>query len=243
VTDTLTRESPEIIIQFHLSCDKSDVKSKGGWDGLVGPAASDARALGNGGDDFSDSPGQVLPFQRDIDAIPSPIARTMSFAASRAVLRQSTFTVRRAGIRNASTTSEAAGAVKEKAAEASSKASEGLTKVTSSASSAASKAGSAVTNAAETTSQTAGGMVGRVQGQWNSPEHRDCAIGGSKTLAAGESWQRYGRSPMACLEALCGYSVQRALMPRLPAQPERPPAGTPSYSDSADCNLQAWFLR
>jgi hypothetical protein len=86
---------------------------------------------------------------------------TMSLAASRAVLRQSTFAVRRAGVRNASTTSEAAGAVKDKAAQASSKASEGLTKVSSSASSAASKVG----EAAEATQAKATGMMGTVQGQ------------------------------------------------------------------------------
>ncbi|CAO2657876.1 Nn.00g071360.m01.CDS01 [Neocucurbitaria sp. VM-36] len=87
----------------------------------------------------------------------------MSLAASRAVLRQSTFTIRRAGLRNASTTSEAAGAVKGKAAEASSKASEGLTKVSSSASSAASSVGSAASNAANATTGRVGGLVGRVQ--------------------------------------------------------------------------------
>lgn len=103
--------------------------------------------------------------------IPSPAAistlrtaLTMSLAASRAVLRQSTFAVRRAGVRNASNTSEAAGAVKEKASEASSKASEGLTKVTSSASSAASKVGSTASDAANATSGRVGGIVGRVQG-------------------------------------------------------------------------------
>jgi hypothetical protein len=85
----------------------------------------------------------------------------MSLAASRAVLRQSTFAVRRAGLRNASTTSEAAGAVKDKAAQASSKASEGLSKVQSSASEAASKVG----NAAEATKAQAGGLMGTVQGQ------------------------------------------------------------------------------
>jgi hypothetical protein len=94
-------------------------------------------------------------------AISTPsTALTMSLAASRAVLRQSTFAVRRAGLRNASTTSEAAGAVKEKASQASSKASEGLTKVTSSASSAASKA----SEAASETTQKASGMMGTVQG-------------------------------------------------------------------------------
>jgi hypothetical protein len=99
-------------------------------------------------------------------------ALTMSLAASRAVLRQSTFAVRRAGVRNASSTSEAAGAVKEKASEASSKASEGLSKVTSSASSAASKVGSAASDAANATNARVGGAVGRVQGQWTRHGHR-----------------------------------------------------------------------
>jgi F-type H+-transporting ATPase subunit g len=85
----------------------------------------------------------------------------MSLAASRAVLRQSTFAVRRAGIRNASTTAEATGVVKEKAAQVSSKASEGLSKVESSASSAASK----VSDAAGATKAQAGGLIGTVQGE------------------------------------------------------------------------------
>ncbi|KAF9728954.1 hypothetical protein PMIN04_011776 [Paraphaeosphaeria minitans] len=87
----------------------------------------------------------------------------MSLAASRQVLRQSTFAVRRAGLRNASTTSEAAGAAKEKAAEASSKASEGLTRVTSSASAAATKVGSAATNAASKVGGRTGRLIGGVQ--------------------------------------------------------------------------------
>ncbi|KAF2090934.1 hypothetical protein K490DRAFT_62266 [Saccharata proteae CBS 121410] len=66
----------------------------------------------------------------------------MSLAASRQVLRHSRFAVRRVALRNASTTSEAAGAAKEKAGQATSKASEGLSKVQSSAGSAMSKAGS-----------------------------------------------------------------------------------------------------
>ncbi|PSN67120.1 hypothetical protein BS50DRAFT_573863 [Corynespora cassiicola Philippines] len=85
----------------------------------------------------------------------------MSLAASRAVLRHSTFAVRRAGIRNASSTSEAAGAAKDKAAEASSKASEGLSKVSSSAGNALSKAGSAASAAAGALSKV-GGRTGRL---------------------------------------------------------------------------------
>ncbi|KAF1943520.1 hypothetical protein EJ02DRAFT_373358 [Clathrospora elynae] len=88
----------------------------------------------------------------------------MSLAASRAVLRQSTFTVRRAGIRNASTTAEAASTVKNTASQAQSKASEGLTKVTSSVSSAASSVTSTASNAASATTARATGLVGFVQG-------------------------------------------------------------------------------
>jgi hypothetical protein len=95
---------------------------------------------------------------------PPPIHITMSLAASRAVLRQSRFTVRRAGIRNASSTSEAAGAVKDTAAQASSKASEGLSKITSSASAAAARVGSAASNAASASPGRVGGLIGRVQG-------------------------------------------------------------------------------
>ncbi|KAF2140071.1 uncharacterized protein K452DRAFT_253841 [Aplosporella prunicola CBS 121167] len=64
----------------------------------------------------------------------------MSMAASRAVLRHSRFAVRRAGLRNASSTSDAANAAKDKASQATSKASEGLSRVSSSGSSAMSKA-------------------------------------------------------------------------------------------------------
>lgn len=104
----------------------------------------------------------------------------MSFAVSRAVVRQSRFAVRRAGLRNASSTSEAAGAAKEKAAEASykvqSKASEGLTKVKSSAESAASSVGNAASNAAGTVNSAAskvqgrtGRLIGAVQGKSHLP--------------------------------------------------------------------------
>lgn len=100
----------------------------------------------------------------------------MSFAVSRAVARQSRFAVRRAGIRNASTTSEAAGAAKEKAGDAASKvqskASEGLTKVKSSADSAASSVSNAASNAAGTVNSAAsqaqgrvGRLIGAVQGK------------------------------------------------------------------------------
>ncbi|KAF2677770.1 putative mitochondrial F1F0-ATP synthase g subunit [Lentithecium fluviatile CBS 122367] len=84
----------------------------------------------------------------------------MSAAASRAVLRQSRFAVRRAGVRNASSTTEAA---KEKASEASSKASEGLSRVTSSAGAAASKVGSAVTETASKVGGRTGRLIGGVQ--------------------------------------------------------------------------------
>ncbi|KAL5119793.1 ATP synthase subunit G atp20 [Pleosporales sp. CAS-2024a] len=84
----------------------------------------------------------------------------MSLAASRALLRQSTFAVRRAGLRNASTTSEAAGAVKDQAAQTASKASEGLRTAQSSAGAAASKA----SEAASATAQKASGLAGTVQG-------------------------------------------------------------------------------
>jgi hypothetical protein len=100
----------------------------------------------------------------------------MSFAVSRALVRQSRFAVRRAGLRNASTSSEAAGAAKEKAGDAAakvqSKASEGLTKVKSSAETAASKVSETASNAASTVNSTAsqaqgrvGRLVGAVQGK------------------------------------------------------------------------------
>lgn len=88
----------------------------------------------------------------------------MSLAASRAVLRRSTFAVRRAGARNASSTSEAAAAAKQKAAQAQAKASEGLTRVTSSAGNALSKAGSAASGLLNTLAN-AGGRTGRLVGR------------------------------------------------------------------------------
>jgi hypothetical protein len=109
-------------------------------------------------------------------ANPRPEPVTMSLAASRQVLRHSTFAVRRAGLRNASSTSEAAGAAKEKAAEASSKASskasEGLSRVSSSASAAASKVGSAATDAANKVGGRTGRLIGGVQGECAIPVHR-----------------------------------------------------------------------
>lgn len=132
-----------------------------------------------------------------------PIAVTMSLAASRAVLRHSKFAIRRAGVRNASTTSEAAGAVKEKAAEASSKASEGLTKVTSSASSAASKVSSSVGEATNATTGRVGGMVGTVQGTWTLSR----SIGSWTVRMRGDCTRRrsrmcHGWNSMARSEAL-----------------------------------------
>ncbi|KAF2277026.1 uncharacterized protein EI97DRAFT_432641 [Westerdykella ornata] len=91
----------------------------------------------------------------------------MSLAASRAVLRHSAFAVRRAGIRNASSTSETAAAAKDKATQAQSKASEGLSKVTSSAGSALSKAGSAASGLLNTLA-SAGGRTGRLVGRIQS---------------------------------------------------------------------------
>jgi hypothetical protein len=118
-------------------------------------------------------------------AAPSSFHITMSLAASRAVLRHTTFAARRAGIRNASTTSEATAAAKQKTSEAAgtakerasdaaasakqraaefqSKASEGLSRVSSSAGAALSKAGSALGNSAEALSK-AGGRTGQVAG-------------------------------------------------------------------------------
>lgn len=104
----------------------------------------------------------------------------MSLAASRAVLRHSTFSVRRAGIRNASSTSEAAAAAKEKAAQAQSKASEGLSKVTSSAGSALSKAGSAASGALNSLASaggTTGRLIGRIQCQYSIFEGVEESIG------------------------------------------------------------------
>ncbi|ORY14151.1 mitochondrial F1F0-ATP synthase-like protein g subunit [Clohesyomyces aquaticus] len=88
----------------------------------------------------------------------------MSLAASRAVLRHSKFAARRAGIRNASSTSEAAAAAKEKAqsqaANLQAKATEGLSKVASSAGATLSKVGSATAD----TLGNVGGRTGRVIG-------------------------------------------------------------------------------
>ncbi|KAH7112469.1 mitochondrial F1F0-ATP synthase-like protein g subunit [Dendryphion nanum] len=87
----------------------------------------------------------------------------MSLAASRAVLRHSTFAVRRAGVRNASSTSEAANAAKDKTAEFSKKAQEGLSRVTSSAGATISKAGTAAAGALGKVGGRTGGLIGRIQ--------------------------------------------------------------------------------
>ena len=94
---------------------------------------------------------------------PSP-STTMSLAASRAVLRHSTFAVRRAGVRNASSTSEAAGAAKDKAGETASKASQGLSRVTSSAGATLSKVGSATAGTLGKVGGRTGRLIGSVQG-------------------------------------------------------------------------------
>ncbi|KAK2813848.1 hypothetical protein FQN50_000249 [Emmonsiellopsis sp. PD_5] len=82
----------------------------------------------------------------------------MSAPASRAVLRQSRFLVRRPAVRSASTTSEAASKGKDAAASAASKASEGLSK-------AAATAGPAITSALGRVGgalRKVGGRTGRV---------------------------------------------------------------------------------
>lgn len=81
------------------------------------------------------------------------------------LLRQPRITLQRAAFRNASTTSEAANAAKEKASQASSKASEGLSRVTSSASSAITKVGSAAGNAVGKIGGRTGRLIGRVSGE------------------------------------------------------------------------------
>ncbi|KAA8651447.1 hypothetical protein EYZ11_011913 [Aspergillus tanneri] len=78
----------------------------------------------------------------------------MPATASRAVLRQSQFLARRAAVRNASSTSEAASKASEAASSAASKASEGLSRVSSSA-------GPALTNAANALRKI-GGRTGKV---------------------------------------------------------------------------------
>jgi F-type H+-transporting ATPase subunit g len=78
----------------------------------------------------------------------------MSMAASRAVLRQSQFLIRRTAIRHSSSTSEAANKAKEAAA----KAQEGLSKVASSAGPAIAGAASNVGNAL----RKVGGPTGKI---------------------------------------------------------------------------------
>ncbi|KAF1993940.1 mitochondrial F1F0-ATP synthase-like protein g subunit [Amniculicola lignicola CBS 123094] len=97
----------------------------------------------------------------------------MSLAAPRAVLRHSKFTVRRAGIRNASSTSETAtevaNAAKQRASAVASKASEGLTRVASMAGPALSKAGEAATNAAGKVGGRTGRLLGAIQSVTDRP--------------------------------------------------------------------------
>ncbi|KAF2476100.1 putative mitochondrial F1F0-ATP synthase g subunit [Lindgomyces ingoldianus] len=87
----------------------------------------------------------------------------MSLAASRTVLRYSKFAARRAGMRNASSTSEVAAAAKEKTSNLQSKASEGLSRMTSSASSALTKAGSATAGALGNVGGRTGRLIGGIQ--------------------------------------------------------------------------------
>jgi F-type H+-transporting ATPase subunit g len=82
------------------------------------------------------------------------VAFKMPATASRAVLRQSQFLVRRTAVRHASSTSEAASKASETASSAASKASEGLSKVTSSA-------GPAIAGAA----QNAGAALRKIGGR------------------------------------------------------------------------------
>lgn len=120
----------------------------------------------------------------------SPILCTMSAVASRAVLRQSRFAVRRTGIRNASSTTEAA---KEKATEVSSKASEGLSRVTSSAGEAASKVSSSTANAAGQAKATSGGILGRVQ----------CELPPSPTLHGNQAqWHAHLSPTTQCIPSM-----------------------------------------
>ncbi len=91
----------------------------------------------------------------------------MSFAASRAVLRQSRLTLRRSALRNASTTSEAvsntASKAKDTASNATAKASEGLSRVTSSAGSGVSRATEGITNALGRMGGRTGRLIAFVQ--------------------------------------------------------------------------------
>ncbi|KAJ9298851.1 hypothetical protein DTO271G3_3093 [Paecilomyces variotii] len=82
----------------------------------------------------------------------------MSVAASRAVLRQSQFMIRRTAVRHASSTSEAATKAKESAANAASKAQQGLSRVTSSAGPAIAGAASNIGSAL----RKVGGRTGKV---------------------------------------------------------------------------------
>lgn len=100
----------------------------------------------------------------------------MSVPASRAVLRHSRFALRRAAVRNASTTSEAAGAAKDKASQVTSKASEGLSKVTSSAGSVLVKAGSMASNTLGKVGGRTGQVIGFVQCKFMSDMLRTAPI-------------------------------------------------------------------
>ncbi|GAD99201.1 mitochondrial F1F0-ATP synthase g subunit [Paecilomyces variotii No. 5] len=82
----------------------------------------------------------------------------MSVAASRAVLRQSQFMIRRTAVRHSSSSSEAANKAKESASNAASKAQQGLSRVTSSAGPAIAGAASNVGSAL----RKVGGRTGKV---------------------------------------------------------------------------------
>lgn len=88
----------------------------------------------------------------------NPVVVRMSVAASRAVLRQSQFMIRRTAVRHSSSTSEAANKAKESAANAASKAQQGLSRVTSSAGPAIAGAASNIGSAL----RKVGGRTGKV---------------------------------------------------------------------------------
>lgn len=122
----------------------------------------------------------------------------MSLAATRQVLRHSRFAVRRAGVRNASTTtSEAAGAAKEKAAEtanqASAKASEAASKASSQASQAASQAQSKASEAASKASEGLSRVVSSASAAASKVGSAAANAANSAAAAGGRTGSMVGR--------------------------------------------------
>lgn len=108
----------------------------------------------------------------------------MSVAASRAVLRQSQFMIRRTAVRHSSSSSEAANKAKESASNAASKAQQGLSRVTSSAGPAIAGAASNVGNALRKVGGRTGKVIAYIDSKKNPFRHIVEAVDCDRDIAS-----------------------------------------------------------